>query len=207
MICTCVSPPRVLCFSLFITCIRSQLVLLTYMAEPLHLPLPLITSWAPTTYNLEILFIFSHGFYLFVCLGSPLRGKKKKNFACVLFYLQQRPMHICVLINTLTHSARNKGAKTFLSMTSKNDIPAGQEEAWLVWKTFLGSCAQWKPEQNQVMSLNKWKKKISASPRFLLTSVFLGMWNYNHFFLFLLLSLPILFWTFSSSLTSFFFLL
>lgn len=95
MICTCVSQPRVLCFSLFITCIRSQLVLLTYMAEPLHLPLPLITSWAPTTYNLEILFIFSHGFYLFVCLGSPLRGKKKKTLP-VFFSISSRDQCISV---------------------------------------------------------------------------------------------------------------
>lgn len=68
-------------------------------------------------------------------------------------------MPLCGLINTVTHSARDIGAKTLLSMTSKNDIAAGQGEAWPVWKTCLGPCIQWKPEWNQAMSLNKWKEK------------------------------------------------
>lgn len=113
-------------------------------------------------------------------------------------------MHACGLLNTLTHSALDIGAKTLLSMTSKNDIPAGQEEAWLAWKTCLGPCTRWKPEQNEAVSPNKWKKKHTKKPASSLDS-FLALcfleWNYNRLFLFLL-PLFIWFWTFSSSLSS-----
>lgn len=82
--------------------------------------------WALTTYNPKVLLIFSHRFHLFIWLISPM---KKKCFTYILFYLQQSEIYICVFLVLLTHSARNIEAKTLLSMTSKNDILAGQQKA------------------------------------------------------------------------------
>lgn len=147
------TPPPTPCSFLFITCRESPTM------DPVHQHgLALIsigTPWALTTHSPKVLFIFSHRLPLFIWLISPMR---KKSFTYILFYLQQSQIYICGLLVLLTHSARDVEAKTLLSMTPKNGIPAGQQEAWLIWKTCVGPYMQWKPKQNQARSLNKWKR-------------------------------------------------
>lgn len=124
-----------------------------------------------THYRPKVVFIFSYWIYLFIWLISLIRIKlknkqtknKTKKPHLYSFYLQQSEMYICRLIDTLTQSARDTGARILPSMTSKNDIPVGEKEAWLVWKTCLGRHIQWRPEWNHSMSLNKWKIKTSTS--------------------------------------------
>lgn len=176
MIYTCVYWPWPLCAFIFITCIRHHLA-------PAHLHswalAFTVTSGALTTCSLKVLCIFAHMFYLFIQLRSPM---KKKDFTCILSPAESNAyLWVDLYCDPFSQGYRSQDTpfhdiQEWHSSRSGRSLTGLENLPWPMDTMKAGVKSGHEPKQME----QKKKRKPFTSPRFLFSSVFLGMWNYNH---------------------------